>query len=65
MLHDIELAVQKGRARQEAEGSTESKGLEVQLREVGATVSSAGGQRGLLDKVKDFNAYLEAVLTVL
>ena len=66
MLHDIELAVQRGRAHEEREGtiSDESKdtvGLELKAKMVAASVSSVGGI-GLLDQVKEYNALLEKVI---
>ncbi|MCJ1438251.1 hypothetical protein MMC27_007639 [Xylographa pallens] len=66
MIQDIELAVQRGRAAQLAQGvegdaAEESVGLELRLRKVAAEVSSVGGG-GLLERVKGFNALMEKVL---
>lgn len=64
MLHDIELAVQRGRAQQDNDsddGDRGANGLDVLIHDVAATVSSANGP-GLLDQVKRFNAYLERAL---
>lgn len=67
MLHDIELAVQRGRAQQDNgsdEGNRNGNGLEVLIQDVVATVSSAKGP-GLLDRVKGFNAYLERAVSAM
>ncbi|MCJ1385401.1 hypothetical protein MMC17_008524 [Xylographa soralifera] len=66
MIQDIELAVQRGRAAQLAQGveedtAEESVGLELRLRTVAAEVSSVEGG-GLLERVKGFNALMEKVL---
>ncbi|MCJ1414746.1 hypothetical protein MMC32_001074 [Xylographa parallela] len=66
MIQDIELAVQRGRAAQLAQGAEgdaaeESVGLELRLRTVAAEVSSVGGG-GLLERVRGFNALMEKVL---
>lgn len=67
MLHDIELAVQRGRAQQENgsdDGEQVANGLEVLMQNVATTVSSAKGP-GLLDRVKSFNAYLERAVSAM
>ena len=67
MLHDIEMAVQRGRAQQDANsdyGDRGGNGLEVLMQDVAATVSSAKGP-GLLDRVKNFNAYLESAVAAM
>ena len=67
MLQDVGLAVQLGWAAQE-DGDNEdakSQGLEWRLMDTAEVVCSAGGNKGLLDTVKDFNAYLERALGVL
>ncbi|MCJ1287588.1 hypothetical protein MMC26_006940 [Xylographa opegraphella] len=66
MIHDIKLAVQRGRAAQQAQGedagtAEESVGLELRLRKLAAEVSAIGGG-GLLNRVKGFNALMEKVL---
>lgn len=61
MIQDVELAVQRGRAVQEAGGDEHEgreAGLELRLRKVAAEVSSAGGG-GLLEKVRRFNTLME------
>lgn len=67
MLHDIELAVQRGRRQQrhnrassagtEADGEV---GLELRLADVVTRVSSADGRTGLAERLKRFNGFLEA-----
>ncbi|KAI9702364.1 MAG: hypothetical protein M1836_000843 [Candelina mexicana] len=69
-FYDIELAVERGRAAQQAaihEESAESKtmSLELLLRSVAANVSSHSDGGGLLNQVKEFNGLLERVATVL
>ena len=70
MVSDIELAVQRGRALQEAnnaEGADEgdSDGLGVRLRTVAEKVTCAGSGGGLLDRVKSFNQMVERAIAVL
>jgi hypothetical protein len=66
-LHDIEIAVQRGRAAQKAAGDDEpgELGLEARLQEMTDRVSSAGGRQGLLERTKRYNAYLEAAVGAL
>ena len=64
MLHDIELAVKRGRALSE-ESQSSPNGLELRLREITSAVSSKDGNQGLLDRVKRFNALLESAVAVL
>ena len=68
MLHDIELAVQKGRAAQrlqDPDADDEPIGLELRLRELTGTISSSGGHTGLLDRLKEFNELLERAIAVI
>jgi hypothetical protein len=68
MLHDIELAVQRGLALpqdHDAAASQDITGLELRLRKAALNVSSNAGQQGLLDQVKAFNALLERALATL
>ncbi|KAI9797084.1 MAG: hypothetical protein M1835_002072 [Candelina submexicana] len=70
VFYDIELAVERGRAAQQAaihEESAESKpmSLELLLRSVAGNVSSHSDGGGLLNQVKEFNGVLERVATVL
>ncbi|KAI9713735.1 MAG: hypothetical protein M1812_006573 [Candelaria pacifica] len=70
-FNDIELAVERGRAAQQAvshdygEQEPAPVGLELLLRTVAASVSSRGDGGGLLSQVKEFNGFLERVATVL
>ena len=66
MIQDIELAVQRGRAAQLAQGVEEeaveeSAGLELRLRKVAVEVSSVD-RGGLLERVKGFNTLMEKIL---
>jgi len=67
MISDIELAVQRGRALQEAEGTDggDVDGLGVRLRTVAEEVTSAGPGGGLLERVKSFNRMVERAIAVL
>jgi len=65
------LAVQRGRTQQQAqtdsnlvENST-GGGLELRLRAVAAKASSSSNGGGLLNQVKQFNAFLEKTATLL
>lgn len=70
-LHDIELAVERGRIQQQAQAdtsrgnSTIGGGLELRLQTVAATASSSSSGGGLLTQVKQFNAFLENAATLL
>ncbi len=70
-LHDIELAVERGRTQQQAQTDTHSGdgviagGLELRLQTVAATASSSSSGGGLLNQVKQFNAFLENAATAL
>jgi len=68
IIQDVELAVQRGRALQEVngtQGTAGSEGLEVQLRTVAEKVASAGPGGGLLERVKGFNRMVEWAIAVL
>ncbi|TVY93829.1 hypothetical protein LAWI1_G000736 [Lachnellula willkommii] len=67
-VYDIELAVERGRAtesRTTADGSIEKSGLEVLLKRVAGEVSNEGYSGGLLQQIKDFNAFLERAASAL
>lgn len=70
MVQDIELAVQRGQALQEANGTEDAdeggrNRLELQLRTVAEKVSSAESGGGLLERVKGFNRMMERAIAVL
>ena len=70
LLHDIELAVERGKAAQEQDGdddgdAEEGNGeptLAMRLRQVADNVSSADGRIGMLERIKDFNKLLEEAI---
>jgi hypothetical protein len=69
-FHDIEVAIERGRAHQQNHGIQDSdasglSGLEARLVNVAADVSSTSDTGSLLGRVKDFNAFLERVAAVL
>lgn len=59
-VHDIELAVERGRAYAQKQGIKEeaSVGIEFLLKNVADEASSVGAG-GMLRQVKEFNAFLE------
>jgi len=68
MISDIELAVQRGRALQEVNGTEDTSGgdgLQVRLRTVAEEVGSAGSGGGFLERVKNFNRMVERAIAVL
>ncbi len=66
MLHDVELAVQRGRTAQRKPGADLTPvGLELRLREVADRVSSARGRQSILQRVRGMNARLEAAVSQL
>ena len=67
MLHDIELAVQRGRALpQDPDAENEEKGnIEMRLRLAAEMVSSRDGRMGILGRVKEYNGFLERAVGVL
>jgi len=69
-FHDIEVAIERGRAHQQKYGIQDSdssglSGLEARLVNVAADVSSASDTGSFLGRVKGFNAFLERVAAVL
>jgi hypothetical protein len=59
-IHDIELAVERGKANaQVTEGGVDTVGLEVVVKSVAAEASSASSEGGILKQIKEFNAFLE------
>jgi len=67
-VYDIELAVERGRATEPsltADGSIEKGGLEVLLKRVAGEVSNEGDSKGMLQRIKDFNAFLERAASAL
>lgn len=70
-LHDIELAVERGRTQQQAQTGNNSAdgaiggGLELRLQTVAARASSSSSGGGLLHQVKQFNSFLENAATLL
>ncbi|TVY42466.1 hypothetical protein LOCC1_G005513 [Lachnellula occidentalis] len=67
-VYDIELAVERGKATEStltADGSIKKGGLEVLLKRVAGEVSNEGDSRGMLQRIKDFNAFLERAASAL
>ena len=66
-MHNIELAIEHDQAplRQDEDTHMGSENLEYLLRTITAEVSSSSSEGGLLQSVKDFNAFLERAATVL
>ncbi|KAI9768053.1 MAG: hypothetical protein M1839_004213 [Geoglossum umbratile] len=69
-FHDIEVAVERGRARQQKHGphdgdANELSGLEARIMNVAADVSSTSDTGSLLGRVKEFNVFLERAAAVL
>ncbi|TVY34120.1 hypothetical protein LSUB1_G006180 [Lachnellula subtilissima] len=67
-VYDIELAVERGRAtepRTTADGSIEKSGLDVLLKRVAGEVSNESRSGGVLQRIKDFNAFLERAASAL
>ena len=61
-MHDIELAVERGRTaepRDHSQGSVPMSGVEVLLKRVALVCSNKGGSGGILKEIKDFNGFLE------
>lgn len=60
-IHDIEMAVDLGKQRQDqnADQSTDFVGIEVLLKRLAGEVSNKGDSGGLLNQVREFNAFLE------
>ena len=65
MVEDLELAVQRARAQQQAQEKENDEegtvGLEFSLQSVAEKVSSVG-RLGLLERVKEFNALVETAI---
>jgi hypothetical protein len=67
-VHDVELAVERGRAtepRTTADGRIEKAGLEVLLKRVAGEISNEGHSGGILQRIKDFNTFLERAASAL
>lgn len=59
-VHDIELAVERGKANDEnEEGEGQMVGLEMLLKEVAGKASSKSDEGGMLKQIKEFNVFLE------
>lgn len=67
-FHDVELAVDRGRAAEPqttSDGGLEKFGLEVLLKRVGGEVSNGGHSGGILQRIKKFNTFLERAASAL
>jgi hypothetical protein len=70
-FHDIEVAVERGRARQQKHGaqdgddSSEFPDLEARLMSIATNVSSTSDMGSLLGRVREFNTFLERAAAVL
>ena len=69
-FHDIEVAVERGQARQQKQGGQdggmgEFSNLEARLINVAADVSSTSDMGSFLGRVKEFCAFLERAAAVL
>ncbi|TVY23084.1 hypothetical protein LHYA1_G007963 [Lachnellula hyalina] len=67
-VYDIEMAVERGRAtepRTTADGSIEKGGLDILLKRVAGEVSNEGHSGGILQRIKNFNAFLERAASAL
>ena len=64
LVKDLELAVQRGRAaeRNASEEELQPVGLELRLRDVAETVSTADGRMGMLGRVNGLNDALERAI---
>ncbi|KAG6130808.1 hypothetical protein E4U38_004302 [Claviceps purpurea] len=69
LMHDIDLAVQQGREAPElsqaAERTAELGNLDLVLAQISDQVSSISSTGGLLQQVRDFNAFLERAANAL
>jgi len=62
------MAVERGRAtepRTTADGSIEKGGLDILLKRVAGEVSNEGHSGGILQRIKNFNAFLERAASAL
>ena len=62
MVHDIELAVERGRQNDPhdpTDGPIEMVGTEVLLKRIAGELSNKSDSGGMLKQIKDFNAFLE------
>lgn len=68
-MHDIDLAVEKGRETPElspdAEKEADLGNLDLVLAQISDQVSSSSSTGGLLQQVQDFNAFLERAVAAL
>lgn len=58
-VHDIELAVERGKSDQDANEPTKLNGMELLLKRLAGEVSNKSDSGGILKQVKEFNAFLE------
>lgn len=68
-MHDIDLAIEQGRAAAEISGKDQKtadlSNLEVLISRVMEQACSAGPSGGALKQIRSFNAFLERAATVL
>ncbi|KAG4430993.1 hypothetical protein IFR05_013521 [Cadophora sp. M221] len=60
-IHDIEMAIEMGKAKQidETDDSTDMIGTELLIKQIAGDVSNKGDSGGILRQIKEFNAFLE------
>lgn len=64
-MHDVELAVDRGRTQSEPDENFQMSGVEVLLKRVAGLVSNKGGSGGILEQIKNFNGFLERAASTL
>lgn len=68
-MHDVDLAVERGRDAPELSRAEEKKAevanLELLVARIASEASSASAAGGILQQVKDFNAFLERAAVAL
>jgi len=58
-IHDLEMAVEQGKAKTANHGKVELTGIELVLKRVASEVSNKSSDGGILKQIKDFNSFLE------
>lgn len=58
-VHDIEVAVGRGKANSDGDEPTQLTGVELLLKRVAGEVSNKSDSGGILKQIKSFNEFLE------